>query len=612
MMVIKLPFLAYDDNWSAVYEIDDGVDISAEADIEFLVEIQGNKWVSTTADLDKMKFAHNNILKTRKYVLSLHKIHATSFPEDDLEELLKRWVRKVFTEFHVTTRLCVHHWNNNRARMYYWKFLSKTRSDPYEFFSNKNIIDMVRVKHHEVYGHEQIDEVCVKRNDDKYYNFTESDFKSLNKNDIEDMYYICLRERYNSQLIALRKALIIFIRSCVIWERVHDLQLGIDRTVFRFTPYQFYYPERKLTMEEMLDKFINEGKREHKEMEIFIKELRTTNELQLKEQNNLLSELKIEVHELSKVMSNALVSRFQSNEQDKPKEVVVENEPPNILERTTQSSIEPQQSPIPFSNRSRKEKVEAQQRKFLKNLKQLHINIPFIKALVQMPKYVEYLKSLLTNKSRLKEACIVIMNERCSAVLLNKLPSKEKDPGSFTIPCQVSNLHIDNALADLDMPEDSRIPIILGRPFLATARAMIDVFNTKITLSVRDDEVIFDMDQSMKNPPSEDDECYTNEFIDDPTVDKAIRRINVVDTAYLERQETESYDVLESEHLYSASANEIDEKKPDHKDLPSHLEYAYLHGRYGVSVPALHKKPRRTKELYAVSRRPIYAVSYIE
>ncbi|GJS77916.1 reverse transcriptase domain-containing protein [Tanacetum coccineum] len=48
----------------------------------------------------------------------------------------------------------------------------------------------------------------------------------------------------------------------------------------------------------------------------------------------------------------------------------------------------------------------------------------------------------------------------------------------------------------LDMPEDSRILIILRRPFLATACAMIDVFNKKITLRVGDDEVIFNMDQS--------------------------------------------------------------------------------------------------------------------
>ncbi|GKA16857.1 DNA-directed DNA polymerase [Tanacetum coccineum] len=175
-----------------------------------------------------------------------------------------------------------------------------------------------------------------------------------------------------------------------------------------------------------------------------------------------------------------------------------------------------------------------------------------------MPKYAKFLKGLLTKKIRLEEACKIIMNERCSAVLLNKFPSKAKDPGSFTIPYDIGQLHIDNALADLgasislmpytmykklglgeqkatimsleladrsiqysrgiiedvlikvdklvlsvdfvtlDMPEDSRVPIILGRPFLATARAMIDVFNMKITLRAGDDEVIFDVDQSIK------------------------------------------------------------------------------------------------------------------
>ncbi|GJZ53246.1 DNA-directed DNA polymerase [Tanacetum coccineum] len=130
----------------------------------------------------------------------------------------------------------------------------------------------------------------------------------------------------------------------------------------------------------------------------------------------------------------------------------------------------------------------------------------------------------------LEEACTVTMNERCSVVLLNKLSSKEKDIGSFTIPCDIGHLHINNALADLgaidkfilpidyivlDMPEDFRIPIILGRPFLATALAMIDVFNKKITLRVGDDEVIFDVDQSIKSPPAKDDECYGIDDLDD-------------------------------------------------------------------------------------------------
>ncbi|GJS09893.1 hypothetical protein Tco_0366689 [Tanacetum coccineum] len=173
-------------------------------------------------------------------------------------------------------------------------------------------------------------------------------------------------------------------------------------------------------------------------------------------------------------------------------------------------------SSIPFHHRLRKEKKEARQRKFLENLKQLHINILFTEALSQMPKYAKFLKGLLSNKTRLEEACTITMNERCSAVLLNKLPSKEKDLRSFTIPCDIGHLHINNALADLgaNMREDSRIPIILGRLFLATARAMIDVFNKKITLRVGSEEVIFDVDQSMKKHQTEDDECYGIDDLD--------------------------------------------------------------------------------------------------
>ncbi|GJZ89807.1 homeodomain-like protein [Tanacetum coccineum] len=87
----------------------------------------------------------------------------------------------------------------------------------------------------------------------------------------------------------------------------------------------------------------------------------------------------------------------------------------------------------------------------------------------------------------------------------------EKDPGSFTLPCYINNVSFDNSLADLgasvsvmplstylnldfiilDMPEEVKVPLILGRPFLTTAHAKIDVFNRKITLRVRDEKIIF-------------------------------------------------------------------------------------------------------------------------
>ncbi|GJY53977.1 DNA-directed DNA polymerase [Tanacetum coccineum] len=209
------------------------------------------------------------------------------------------------------------------------------------------------------------------------------------------------------------------------------------------------------------------------------------------------------------------------------------------------------------------------------------------------------------------------MNERCSTLLLNKLSPKEKDPGSFTIPCDIGNLHINNSLADLeasisrmpysmyeklgldepkptrmsleladtsiqyprgiaenvlikvdkfvlpidfiilDMREDSKIPIILGRPFLVTARAMIDVFNKKITLRIGNQEVIFDVNQSIKKLPGEDNECYG--------IDELDQSIHLKAHELIEDDQTDS-------------ANDIDEKNFELKDLPSHLEYTYLNG----------------------------------
>ncbi|GJV42547.1 hypothetical protein Tco_1420987 [Tanacetum coccineum] len=150
------------------------------------------------------------------------------------------------------------------------------------------------------------------------------------------------------------------------------------------------------------------------------------------------------------------------------------------------------------------------------------------------------------------------------------------------------------------MWEDSRIPIILGRPFLAIAQAMIDVFNKKITLRVGSKEVIFDVDQSMKKPRTKDDECYGINDLDSHTTQELLendhRNKNLEDD--LNRPDSEnnesnseipirridhinmpySQEETQNEHLYSASAIEIDEKIPELKDLPSHLEYAYLEG----------------------------------
>ncbi|KAK5836128.1 hypothetical protein PVK06_011882 [Gossypium arboreum] len=164
-----------------------------------------------------------------------------------------------------------------------------------------------------------------------------------------------------------------------------------------------------------------------------------------------------------------------------------------------------------------------------------------------MPKVVKFLKELLTNKRKLDEALHVELNAVCSAILQSKLAKKLKDPGSFTIHCLIGSLDVNNALADLgasinvmpykmfkelglgkpkqtrmsiqladktirfprgiiedvlvkidkfifpvdfvvlDIDEDSNVPLILGRPFIATARTIIDVGTSELTLHVGDE-----------------------------------------------------------------------------------------------------------------------------
>ncbi|GJZ41844.1 hypothetical protein Tco_0588730 [Tanacetum coccineum] len=183
----------------------------------------------------------------------------------------------------------------------------------------------------------------------------------------------------------------------------------------------------------------------------------------LKKENvntNSLIELRFGVQELLKVINNTPMIDYEvKGVTTRGGKTTTQDAQNNDTNDRTKEPLAPsnniQTPPIPFPRRLRKEKEEAQQKKFLENLKQLHINLPFIEALAQMPKYAKFLKGLLTNKARLEEACTITMNERCSAVLLNKLPSKEKDPRSFTIPCDIGQFvalfYITNITIDHDI-----------------------------------------------------------------------------------------------------------------------------------------------------------------
>ncbi|KAI3465800.1 hypothetical protein Pfo_022463 [Paulownia fortunei] len=141
-----------------------------------------------------------------------------------------------------------------------------------------------------------------------------------------------------------------------------------------------------------------------------------------------------------------------------------------------------------------------------------------------MPNYAKFMKDVMSRKRRLVEFETINLTEECSAILQKKLPQKLKDPGSFTIPCTIGGSFFDKALCDLgaivedvlvkvdkfifpadfvvlDMEEDQEIPLILGRPFLATGRALIDVQRGELTLRVNEDEVMRYHNQGTKISP---------------------------------------------------------------------------------------------------------------
>ena len=87
--------------------------------------------------------------------------------------------------------------------------------------------------------------------------------------------------------------------------------------------------------------------------------------------------------------------------------------------------------------------------RFMDIFKKPHINIPLAEALQQMPRYVKFMKDVLSKKRKLGDYETVALSEECSATLQKKLPPKLKDPGSFTIPCAIGNAVFERALCDL-------------------------------------------------------------------------------------------------------------------------------------------------------------------
>ncbi|XP_019246402.1 PREDICTED: uncharacterized protein LOC109226054 [Nicotiana attenuata] len=228
-----------------------------------------------------------------------------------------------------------------------------------------------------------------------------------------------------------------------------------------------------------------------------------------------------------------------------------------VVEQSPQLVARP---PPPFPQRLQKLRDNATYKKFLDILKQVQINIPLVDILQEVPKYAKYIKDIVANKRRLTEFETVALTEECSSRIKGKLPQKLKDPGSFTIQITIGKHAVGRALCDLgvsinlmplsifrqlglgeprpttvilqladrslahpegviedvlvqvgsfifpadfiilDYEPDQEVPFILGRPFLATGRAIIDVCEGKMTMRVGDRVEVFNVYRALKLP----------------------------------------------------------------------------------------------------------------
>ncbi|GKB67291.1 hypothetical protein Tco_0928703 [Tanacetum coccineum] len=158
-----------------------------------------------------------------KIVLSLHKFPAIIFNDVDIEERNSRWVNKCVKKFNPYARYGVEHWKNPHVKIFYIKRQKEPGKPKEVVYSNSKIIQVIKTYWELGHEHKFITEIVARRANECIVSIAEFDYKNLNKNDIEDIYLLIMNGKVPDYAeTGLMWSLSVFIRSSVIWERVHD------------------------------------------------------------------------------------------------------------------------------------------------------------------------------------------------------------------------------------------------------------------------------------------------------------------------------------------------------------------------------------------------------
>nr|GFA02321.1 reverse transcriptase domain-containing protein [Tanacetum cinerariifolium] len=292
------------------------------------------------------------------------------------------------------------------------------------------------------------------------------------------------------------------------------------------------------------------------------------------------------------------------------------------------------------NNERRREQANEQIEKLYEIFKDMSFEISFTDALILMPRFASNLKALIRNKEKLNEMAQTPMNEHCSTVILNKLPKKLGDPGKFLIPCEFPGMDECLALADLgasinlmplsvwkelalpeltstcmtlelvdrsvskpigiakdvsvkvgmfhfpadfvvvDFEPDPRVPLSLRRCFLKTGQALIDVHKGELTLRIGNEAITYNLDQTLRYSTNYDQISANKIDVTDEGSEEYFQEVlGFSDVTANHEQSVPSF----TNELKACEAKTIksfvdEPPEVELKDLPSHLEYAFLEG----------------------------------
>nr|GEU92124.1 reverse transcriptase domain-containing protein [Tanacetum cinerariifolium] len=263
----------------------------------------------------------------------------------------------------------------------------------------------------------------------------------------------------------------------------------------------------------------------------------------------------------------------------------------------------PHKPKILYPPRLRKEKMEAQYIKFLDIIRTVRINVPLVDVLARMPNYGKFLKEHISNKHKIEQISAIFKQGKFSndpkqtdlGASINLMPhslyaklsletlkptkiSVRLVDSSFQYPVGIAeNMLIEvgkfTFLANfviLEMEEDSKVPLILGRPFIHTADAVIQVKQKQLNLGVGTERMIFNIDSAMKHSYSNDDTCFSidviNEVLEedfDALLDEGSKILHSIEGTLLEEKIFAEFDE------FMAMTTDINsDSESDTEDLP--------------------------------------------